>query len=189
MNPSVHVRSKNVLNRSGGFTLIEVMVATLVAMVVFTALGALTVFTSRSFVALANYNDLDEASQNALDTLSREIRMTRSLASYAPNKLVFVDFDGATNLTYEWIAPSGSTPGVLTRTKGNTTTTLLKQCDYLSFGISQRNWDTNAAKFYVTTNAPIQTKLVDISWRCSRQILQKKVNTESVQTAKIVIRN
>ena len=32
-------------------------------------------------------------------------------------------------------------------------------------------------------------KLVDLNWRCSRQILQQKVNTESVQTAKIVIRN
>jgi hypothetical protein len=30
---------------------------------------------------------------------------------------------------------------------------------------------------------------VDVSWKCSRQILGEKVNTESVQTAKIVMRN
>jgi hypothetical protein len=32
-------------------------------------------------------------------------------------------------------------------------------------------------------------KLVDVSWLCSRKILGRKVNTESVQTAKIVMRN
>jgi hypothetical protein len=30
--------------------------------------------------------------------------------------------------------------------------------------------------------------LIEVSWICSRQIFGKKVNTESVQTAKIVIR-
>ena len=164
-------------------TLIELMVATVLATIVFAVVGTLAVYTARSFVAMGNYNDLDEASQNALDTLSHEIRATRNLSSYTPTKLVFVDWDNA-SLTYEWIPSTG----LLTRTKAGVTTTLLKQCDYLRFGISQRNC-TNDFNFYSTTNAPTQAKLVDVSWRCSRQILQQKVNTESVQTAKIVIRN
>ena len=32
-------------------------------------------------------------------------------------------------------------------------------------------------------------KLIDVSWKCSRKIMGEKLNTESVQTAKIVIRN
>jgi hypothetical protein len=31
--------------------------------------------------------------------------------------------------------------------------------------------------------------MIDVSWKCSREILGAKINTESVQTAKIVIRN
>ena len=34
-----------------------------------------------------------------------------------------------------------------------------------------------------------QVKLLDVSWRCSRKVLGQKLNTESVQTSKIVIRN
>ena len=70
---------------------------------------------ARSFVALSNYNDLDQASRNALDTMSREIRQTRSLTSYATNQLVFQDFDGA-QLTYVW-NPSPSVR-TLSRIKG-----------------------------------------------------------------------
>ena len=43
--------------------------------------------------------------------------------------------------------------------------------------------------FYSASNNPAICKLVSVSWRCSRTILGQKVNTESVQTAKIVIRN
>jgi len=75
----------------------------------------------------------------------------------------------------------------LDRTKNSKTTTLLTQCDYLNFGISQRN-PSNNFTFYPTTNLN-SVKLIDMNWRCSRKILQLKVNIESVQTAKIVIRN
>ena len=65
---------------------------------------------------------------------------------------------------------------------------LLGQCDYLLFNTYQRNMSNQV--YGAFSNATAQTcKLVDLNWRCSRQILQQKVNTESVQTAKIVIRN
>ncbi|MEJ2010407.1 MAG: hypothetical protein P8Z30_20015, partial [Acidobacteriota bacterium] len=71
---------------------------------------------------------------------------------------------------------------------------LLTNCEYLAFGISQRN-PSNEFCFYPATNTttskldPSLCKLVDVSWKCSREIFGKKVNTESVQTAKIVMRN
>ena len=80
------------------------------------------------------------------------------------------------------------------KTKNGITKVLLSQCDFLTFRICQRNPIPGQFNFYPATNTagvytPSLCKLVDVSWRCSRQILQKKVNTESVQTAKIVLRN
>ncbi|HLP76194.1 MAG TPA: hypothetical protein VK327_04685, partial [Candidatus Paceibacterota bacterium] len=75
----------------------------------------------------------------------------------------------------------------LSRVKNGQTTVLLRQCDYLCFGIFQRN-PSNDFNFYPASSWT-SAKLVNVSWRCSRQIFQKKVNTESVQTARIVIRN
>jgi hypothetical protein len=102
--------------------------------------------------------------------------------SFATNRIVMRTYDGVT-LAYQY-DPSAET---LTQVKDGTREVLLEQCDYLTFNISQRN-PSNDFKFYPASSIA-QAKLVDVSWRCSRQILGQKVNTESVQTAKIVIRN
>jgi type II secretory pathway component PulJ len=169
--------------RRAGVSLLEVLITASVASIVFAAVGSLTLYTARSFVAMGNYGDLDKASRNALDTMSRDIRQCRLLQNYTPNKLTLLD-NNSNTLVFEY-QPSN---GQLTRKNGGTSTVLLQQCDYLNFNIYQRN-PSNAFMFY-----PIQTnitlaKLIDVSWRCSRKILGQKVNTESVQTAKIVIRN
>ncbi len=167
-----------------GMTLLETTIATAVGSIVLAAVMALFVFSSRSFVAMGNYMDLDRASRNALDRMSRDIRQTRSLQSYSSNKLVFVDYDTNT-LTFAWDATSGQ----LTRSKGSSTMVLLTGCDYLNFHICQRNPIPGVFDFYNATNNASIGKLVDLSWKCSRTILGAKINTESVQTAKIVIRN
>jgi hypothetical protein len=162
---------------------VEFLVALGVASLVFTAVGMLTIYTAQSFVALGNYSDLERYSRNALDQMSRDIRQTRSVAFYSTNKLIFEDYDGQTNLTYTW----NSANSQLTRQKGTLTTILLTNCDYLVFGKYQRN-PSNNFSFFPAANIS-QIKLIDVSWRCSRKIRGAKLNTESVQTAKIVIRN
>ena len=165
-----------------GFTLAELAVASGLGVLVFAAVAIGMVFSSRSFLALGNYEELNSASRNALDTMTREIRQTKALTAYATNQLTFTDYDGVA-LTYAWDPASGK----LTRQKAGATTVLLKQCDYLTFGVSQRN-PSNNFNFYPAQSVST-VKLIDVSWISSRQIMQQKVNTESVQTAKIVIRN
>ena len=166
------------------FTLPEMLVSLGAGSIILGAVALLSIFSSRSFVAMGNYMDLDKASRNALDQMSRDIRETLSLTSYQTNRLVFADSDGSP-LTYTW-SPS---TGKLTTTKNGVTKTLLSQCDYLSFRISQRNPIPGVFDFYTASNNPALCKLIDVSWKCSRTLLGQKINTESVQTAKIVIRN
>ena len=165
-------------------SLAEMMVALLAGSIVIAAVYVITLFTAKSFAALGNYGDLDNASRNALDVLSRDLRQCRSMTAFTPNSITLID--NSTNaLTYRWdpdamrVTRASITDGI--------TTVLLDQCDFLNFDISQRN-PSNSFSFYATTN-PSLAKLVDVSWRCSRTIFGNKVNTESVQTAKIVIRN
>lgn len=165
-------------------SLIELMVTVAIASIVFAAVASLSMFTSRSMVAMGNYGDLNRASQDALDRMSREIRQTKDLTYYAQNLLVFTDHDNQP--LYYYYVPSVTT---LYRYKNGTWEVLLQDCDYLNFSISQRNPSNNFTFYPVQPNRPDLAKLVDVNWRCSRQILGKKVNTESVQTAKIVLRN
>lgn len=174
--------------RESGISLVELMIALGIGTLLLTAMASFAVYTSRNFVATGNYADLDRASRAALDGLTRDIRQARSMTSYQTNKIVLKDYYNNT-LTYTW-DPSAST---LSRKDTNGTVVILQQCDYLKFGISQRN-PSNNFTFYPALNSlgqldPTMAKLVDVSWLCSRKILGRKVNTESVQTAKIVMRN
>lgn len=164
------------------FTLVEAVIAMGLGVFVLAIVATLTMYTVRSFVAMGNYNDLERASTRALDTMSREIRQVAEVVGFATNRVEMRTL-GGTELIYEY-DPNAET---LTQIKGTERTVLLEQCDRLSFNMSQRN-PSNDFKFYPASSVS-QAKLLDVSWRCSREILGQKLNTESVQTAKIVIRN
>lgn len=65
----------------------------------------------------------------------------------------------------------------------------LAGCNSLQFSLYQRN--PQAYTFdAVTTAVATNTKLVEVTWVCSRDILQAdKVNTENAQSAKVAIRS
>src|SRR4051794_4749263 len=168
---------------SSAFTLIEVAVTMGTGMVVLTALALVFLFSNRSFASLTNYLDLDQKTQVALDKMSREIRQVNMLTAFQSNKLVFQDYDlGRLQYIYD------SDAQTLIRVKeGVGSETLLTGCNSLTFSIFQRAPDTNKFQPVATTIAT-NAKAIELTWNCSRNILGSPVNTESMQSAMIVIR-
>lgn len=165
-------------------TIMELLFAVGIGSIVLVGLAALMFYTGRSFAALANYVDLDTYSRNALDTMSREIRQTRRLVSGTTTRLEFEDYDGRP-LIYNY----NSSTRLLTRTRDGVTDSepLLKECNFLRFSMFQRNPINGQYDQYATSD-PDQCKLVQLRWVCSRDLISSRWNTESVQSAKIVIR-
>jgi len=180
---SAAARCVLVRKRSAGFTLMEVMVASALGVLALALVGSLSWFTSRSFAAVANYVDLDQASQFALDKMSREIRQAQQLTDFTATSLTFADVDhNPLSFIYD---PETRT---LVRVSGGQTNTLLQGCDFLQFSKYQHTPISNTFDAYdpaFVTN----TKLIRVTWMCTRKILGAKVNTESVQSAKIALRN
>jgi hypothetical protein len=166
------------------FTLTEFLIVVGVGGIVLAALAQLTYFTGRSFAALMNYTELDKYSRNALDQMVYKIRQANELKEYSSNRLVFV-YNATNTLTYEY-SPSYKT---LTETVEGRRKTLLKECDLLTFSIFQRNTAAGTYDQFPATMTNNAVKLVQLSWTCSRTVLGARINTESVQSAKIVIRN
>jgi prepilin-type N-terminal cleavage/methylation domain-containing protein len=171
------------------FTLVELMMAIAVSGVILTALISFTIYAARSFVGMHNYVDLEQKSQNALDTLTKDIRQTQWLSNFTKrivngqtvtNSLEFIDYDNHV-LTFKYVG------NMLVREKQGVSTMLLTNVDYLTFLTFQRNPIGGTDSQFRSTNGPT-VKLVSVSWVCSRTILGARQNTESVQTAKIVIR-
>jgi len=174
---------KLIRRKTAAFTLVEVMVASALGVLALAVVGSISWFSGRSFVAIANYADLDQTSQFALDKMSKEIRQARQLTSFSPNSLTFSDIDNnALSFIYD---PETRT---LVRVSGGETNTLLRGCDFLQFSKYQHTAISNTFDAYEPAYVT-NTKLVQVSWLCSRTILGAKVNTESVQSAKIALRN
>jgi Tfp pilus assembly protein PilW len=172
--------------RRGGTTgssLLEIMVTIGITTIIAGAVMGFSLYTGRSFASLGNYVDLEQRSQMALDRMTQDIRQTQYLTSISSNQLVFRDYDDAL-LTFRY-SPTDRT---LTRSKGSASQILLRECDYLSFSNYQRTPIPNSGDQYQITTSPTNSKLVSVTWVCSREITGTKLNTESVQTAKIVIR-
>jgi hypothetical protein len=169
--------------RRAGVTLVEMAIALGIGSIGLLIIASLSSFTARSFAGLANYTDLDRMSRNALDVMSQQIRQTRRLTEGTTNRLVFEDSDGG-QLQYLY-DPSAKT---LRRIKsGEPTKLLLSNCKQLTFSMFQRNPVAGTYDVYPTAS-PATCKLIQLKWTCTRDLLVADANTESVQSAKIVIR-
>ena len=177
-----------------GFTMVEMLVSVGLGTLLLSGVMILYINGIRSFVAMGNYQNLDAKSCNTLDVLSREIRNSTVLLSYVPSQSLTLSNASARNglgqinvIKYD---PTARTL-VLKRTAQSDLTNLT-ECDRWSFAIYNRKPDTNSFStnivFFAATNAT-DCKLINMSWKCSRTVLGAKLNTESVQTAQIVLRN
>jgi prepilin-type N-terminal cleavage/methylation domain-containing protein len=167
-----------------GMTLVELMVGIAIGSLVLTAVSVTLVGSSLSFAAMGNYIDLDQSSRSALDQMSRDVRRSANLNSFATNQVVF-NFAGSTNLTYSYDAASGNLTAQ--KTGDAAATVLLTGCSYLRFSM----YGSVPVPGGNLTNAATvsQAKAISVCWRCSRTILGQKRNTEDMQEAIIVIRN
>jgi Prokaryotic N-terminal methylation motif len=181
----------------GGFSLMEFMVAIGLASIVFAAVMALTLFGTRSSLAIVNYSDLDAKSRYALDLFSREIRQATAVTSISTNgssqSLTFTNASQGVTVSLNYDTNAHTVTMVKT---GQPDFTALTGCDRFDFNLYQRTplvTATNILYYPATNTSGVLTlsmcKLISLDWKCSRQILAQKVNTESVQAAQIVLRN
>jgi len=168
--------------RCRGFALTEMMFAIGITTLLVLVVCSFAMFSSRNFVVLANYVELDDSNRLAIDQMTRDLRQARRLISSTTNSITLEDQDGF-SLQYSY-NPFLHT---LNRIKGGVNRVILTECDNLRFWLGQRNPVGGSYDVYPAATADT-AKVVNVSWVCSRKILGVKANTESVQTARIIIR-
>jgi len=171
-----------------GFKLIEFMIAVSIGSLVLAMVMSLYVFGLRSFGAIGNYTLMDSNSRQALDLMLREIRQSSLVVGFQTNgttpwlKVAYTNSPAVTN-TFVW----DSTTNCFTWAKtGQATRTLLTGCTNWSFTCYLRAPTTNGV--FVQTTSGNRTKLINMSWACSKTNVFR-VNTESIVTAEVVLRN
>jgi prepilin-type N-terminal cleavage/methylation domain-containing protein len=175
--------------RRSGYTLMEMMVALTAGTSILGAFIVTTVTVSNTMVAETNYDELNQTSRNTMDWLSADIRNASCVSSDTTATYLKLTntFRGTSTITYSW---DGTNQLIRTTMAGgatNTVSTMLKNCEAFTLNYYQRNPTNNGA--FVPTSSPSLTKLVSVSWKCTRAVLGVKLNSESVQTANVVLRN
>jgi len=178
MNPLVSSK------RTRGMTLPEMMVAMGIGSIVLLAINTTFLNSSISFGAMGNYIAMDRSSRNAIDRMTRDIRKAKNLIGFSTNQLVF-NFSGTTNLVYGFDTQTGN----LTewKTGDSRTNNLLTGCTSLQFTMYQ-NIPQPGGTFTTTTSCS-QGKALSVGWKCSRVVFGRRIATEDMQQALIVIRN
>jgi prepilin-type N-terminal cleavage/methylation domain-containing protein len=172
-----------------GFTLLETMIVMGLAGIVLAIVMATYNYSGTSFAAMGNYTDLDRSSRAALDLLSREIRNSSALIATGTNPKSLT-FTNATTRKIIKITYDASARTLSLAKTGQATQTLLTSCDQWDYSLYGRVPALTSSN--ITFNAVTDVsacKLVNMTWKCSRAIFGSKRNTETIQTAQIVLRN
>ena len=152
------------------------------------ALSTLFIFSTRSFAALSNYAALDANNRRAMDILTREIRQAKQVTGYSTNasSLTIINGEGQT-VTYTF---SPDTKNMVRSVDGGATDVLLTNCNLLNFGLFQRNPSNGNYGIFpsATTNWQQTVKVIQFTWKTSSTLPNSQVNSENVQTARVVIR-
>ena len=171
-----------------GMSLLELLITVSLATLVLAMVMTLYVFSLKSFGAMNNYAEMDAKSRLSIDTMIKEMRQSAGVVAYATNGstkwLKLTNANEGTLITYTW-DPAAAT--LVCDKTGYPTHTNLTGCDSWTFSFYSRVPNTNGT-FYAVNNATV-AKLINMSWTCSRSNILRKINTESVMTCQVVLRN
>ena len=168
---------------NGGFTLVEMMVTFAITVVVATLLAAFIYYSSRSFVTMSHYTEMNQKSQLALDKMSKEIRQANKVTELSATSIKLENPDGSTfAFTYDAAGRKVS------RVANGQSTTYLKECDSMQFKLYQHIMKSNSFECYETSNLG-NARVIQVTWSCSRPVLGIKGTTDSIQASKITLRN
>jgi prepilin-type N-terminal cleavage/methylation domain-containing protein len=179
-----------------GFTIMEMLIATSVGGLAIAMVITAFTFSVTSFSAMGNYADLDRYSRNAVDVLSKNIRNSSALMSFSSNNPMYLQFTNSTAGTSFTVNYNALKRTLSYSQNGGSSRLLLTNCDTWSFSLYSKApiLTTTNIIFYGATNGSGQLdasvcKLINMTWKCSRSIFGSKRNTETIQTAEIVLRN
>jgi type II secretory pathway pseudopilin PulG len=185
-------RSLRPARKQSGWTLPEMLIGMSLGTLILGSVISSYVGMQRSLDATMNYQELDRQSRNALDLITMDIRETVSLTSFATNRLTFTNQDGSV-LSYDWDGTN-----ILSYSNASTTLdgcprggVLLRGCNFLKFSVFQRNPSNGTTMTFwpAPITNPALAKVIIMDWTCRRTNYTTITDSESVQSAKVVMRN
>lgn len=173
--------------REGGFTLVEVMVASSLGLILLAAVLTTILFLGRSGANVANYADMETEARNALEVFAQD---TRQASAIKWNSATSIDLVvNSKEITYSY----NSGTGEFVRTEDGVSRTLLTGIVSFNYKAYKINTDdvvlsdlSTAAKRTAASNV---TKQIQISLNAVRETTTAATATNTVLSARYILRN
>ena len=174
--------TKSSSRREAGFTLVELMIAVGLSGLLLAACLSLSLYTSRSIASMTDSVDLNARSRLTIDRMSQKLRQASVVKGFSQTS-VLVTYEGQP-LSYTY------NPGLktLVENEAGKVTTLLEDCDYLTFSLYKRNPLTNSFNQFPVLTYTNEAKVIQVSWRCSRNLVGHESGSAEMVSARIVLR-
>lgn len=177
--------------RLRGFTLVELMVSAALTTFILAAVISSFLFLGRTGANMQNYVDMESQARRAIETFAADVRMAKSATWNSAKSLTLTVVNSSgTSVTRTYAY--NSTTGRFTRTDDATsaTSTLLTGITSFTFTAYKINTDTiDLSDSATLVSASSLTKQVQISVRCIRSTRTVTDATNSVISARFILRN
>lgn len=185
-----------VRNRAGstrGFTLVEVMIGASLSSFVLAAVLSTFLFMGRSGANVQNYNDMEQQARTALEFFAEDTRQasgvvwnsTSSLTLTVGTNTVDYVYDSTTAKFTRTVKTGGTTIWTRTLITGITANTFT----FTAYKISDSVNAISLASATDRTAANGTTKQIQLSLECSRKNTTVVAATNSVLSARFILRN
>jgi hypothetical protein len=173
------------------WTLVEMVVAVGIFTLCGMALMGAYIFSVKAMGSMYSYCLLDQYNRQAMDELTQEIRQCKQVVAYTTNSITILtaNADGSSGPTVTYSFNPISKKMVRTSSDG-TSKLLLSNCSLLQFELFTRCPSNSVfGAFPVATGDWSNTvKVLQLTWKTSVTQPSAVVNSEDIQTARIVIR-
>ena len=169
--------------KQSGVVLVDMLVGLGISGIVMATLMSVSLSSARSFATMTNYSEMSADSRHALDTMAREIRNSKGVVDCTGDSITLID-SRTNQFSFRFDEPTRT----VVRSADGEDRVLLDGCDTMDWQLFQRTPKAGSYEGYAASR-PELCKLVQVTWVCSRTLFGKRMNTEMVQSARIVIRN
>jgi Tfp pilus assembly protein PilW len=170
--------------KRSGVVLVDMLVGLGISGIILATLMSVSLSSARSFATMANYSEMSADSRLALDIMSQEIRASKGVLECDGDSITLLD-SKTNQFTFHFDEPTRT---VIRTAANGEEKVVLEGCDTMDWQLFQRTPKAGSYEGYPASR-PELCKLVQVTWLCSRTLFGKRMHTEMVQSARIVIRN
>jgi prepilin-type N-terminal cleavage/methylation domain-containing protein len=174
-------------SRRSGFTLVEILISSVLGSIVMAGVLSTFLFIGRSAVSVSNYGEMEAEARRGLEMFSQDVRMARDLTNFSATSVTLTvpTSTGVHFVIYSYNAGTKTffrrAGATATAAAAATPVPIIRHVEV--FSLKRYNLQQQLA------SNNLETKQLQLELRAVRRDFTKAINTNTVLSARFIMRN